>query len=136
MRTVEIIIDAPVFNDLSGIGQALEPPVFLLQAAQPLRLADFHSSVFRLPPVDRSFADPLPTRDFSQRAFGFDLLQYPDDLLLAKSTLFICCSFLGFYPQNSNFLVLPGPIYSEQIITSQRSAVRNCLLGVHTSAFD
>ncbi|OJU98120.1 MAG: hypothetical protein BGO12_05185 [Verrucomicrobia bacterium 61-8] len=46
---------------------------------------------------------------------GLDLLQDPDDLLLVKSTPFYLLFFLGFYPSNSNFLVLLGPIYGEQI---------------------
>ena len=36
--------------------QPFQSPIFLLQAAQPLRLIDLRSAVFRLPSLNRPFA--------------------------------------------------------------------------------
>ena len=60
---------------------------FVLQRFQPLRLADIHPAVLRLPGVDRRFAHANLTSQFRHLAPGFVLLQHADNLLFTESTL-------------------------------------------------
>src|SRR3546814_10675062 len=59
----------------------------VLQRLQPYRVRRTHTSVLRLPAVERLLADPVPATDLRRRRSALLLTQHPNDLFLGKPTL-------------------------------------------------
>ena len=64
--------------------QLLQPPILILELLEPLRVADAHPAVLRLPPVQRLRPDPQAPAELLRRRPPLVLLDRRDNLFLRE----------------------------------------------------